>query len=117
MIPYRKTQFSIITLYTSSITMGTGHLVNTNPSNITSCARDIGCSIYLNSSGSVTLLIQLITTELLGELPVTIRLPFAPNSVLINCNRSRLKLFPTSNNSTHLCSLAWEEMFVTNSSS
>ena len=89
---YRKTQFCIITVDTSSITMGTGQLVNTSPSNNTKSERDIGFKIFLNSSRFVTLILQWIFTES----PLITKLPLVPKFILINCNKSTLKLLPLS---------------------
>ena len=112
-LTYRKTQFLTITVDTSSINMGTGHLVNTNPSNNTNSACDIiGCSISFNSTWSVTLMKQ----SMLTESPMISKLPLAPRFSLINCSRSTLKLLPTSESWIHFVLSSYKEVFLMNRS-
>ena len=96
-ISYRKTQFSIITLYTSSINMGTGHSVKTNPSNKTSCARDMGSKITCSFSWSVTLVVHCRLTEF----PVIARLPLIGKFIRINCTKFSWKVSPTNDQWIH----------------
>ena len=77
---YRNTQFCTTTTDTSSITMGTGQLLNINPSNDTKEMLDIGLKICLKSSRLVLLAVQFMITA-----PATPTITRPPSVPSINC--------------------------------
>ena len=92
-----------------SLYMGTGHSVNTNPSNNTKCARDIGCKISCSLSWSVILLVHCRLTEF----PVIARVPLMGMFIRINCTKSSWKVFPTNDQWIHwVVLLLFEDIII-----